>query len=154
MGRVQLALPGLTLSAARPLVPLEAVQVLLDRDEDAVLALVEKGDLGWAWDIRTPTATRREVRVWRESVLELMGADIAERHGTCLGVLDTFLPHRDLRLTELARWFACSSSHVSNLIRDGCLALAGERPDHSSVAAVTRITRASVVSLLDGRRIL
>lgn len=151
---MQLALPGLTLSAARPLVPLEACQVLLDRDEDAVLALVEKGDLGWAWDIRTPSAIRREVRVWRESLLELMGADRAEHHGTALAVLDTFLPHRDIRLTEIARWLSCSSSHVSNLLRDGCLALAGERPDHSSVAAVTRVTRASVVSFLDGRRML
>lgn len=150
---MQLALP-LTLPSGRPLVPLEACFVLLDRDEDEVLGEVETGKLGWAFDLRTRGAVRREVRVWRESLLERLAGLQPQTSGSTLAVVDTFLPHRDIRLMELARWFSCSGSHITNLVRDGSLELAGDRPCHSSVAAVTRICRASVVSFLSCRRIL
>lgn len=151
---MQLALPGLTLPLSRPLVPMEALLTLLDRDEDQVLSEIERGGLGWAWDIRTQGAARREVRVWRDSVMEYMQGVPPRASGSALAVLDTFLPHRDVRLTELQRWFSCSNTHVCNLLRDACLTVAGPRPEHSSVTAVTRITHASVVAFLESRRIL
>ena len=41
--RVQLLLTGLTLPSSRPLIPIEAAMVLLDRNEDEVPAAVESG---------------------------------------------------------------------------------------------------------------
>jgi hypothetical protein len=64
----QLGLP-ITLPDDRALIPLEAAQLILDLDEDSVLGEIERGKIGWAWDIRTPAATRREIRVWRKSLL-------------------------------------------------------------------------------------
>lgn len=149
----QLRLPGLSLPDSRHLIPLEACQILLDLDEDSILGAIENGRLGWAWDIRTPGAERREIRVWRESLMAKMAGADGSVDTEIDQVVESILPHRDLRLMELARWFACSGSHVSNLIRDGCLALAGDRPTHSSAAAVTRVTRESVARFLDGRRV-
>ncbi len=149
--RFQLALP-ITLPDDRPLIPLEAAQIILDLDEDSVLGEIERGTLGWAWDIRTEGATRREVRVWRRSLLQrAAGQDAtAELEGV---VESIFKAGEDYRLMQLARWLACSGSHVSNLIRDGLLALVGDRPKHSSAAAYTVVSRASVLRFFDSRRI-
>jgi hypothetical protein len=61
------------ISARRPLVPLPAVSMFLDLTAKEVLALIEEGKLRWAFDIRTEHSGRREVRVLRQSLFELIG---------------------------------------------------------------------------------
>ena len=127
---------------------------LLDKDEDEILAEIERGSLGWVWDIRTESATtRRELRVWRDSVLQYLQGIPPRASGNALAVIDTFLPHREVRTKELKRWFSCSHFHICNLIREGSLSLAGKWPEQSSVNEYMRITRASVVAFLQARRI-
>jgi len=60
---------GFRLGAGRLLMPMAAVMVILDRSEDDLLRLVEEGELEFAFDISTGGAVRREVRIYRESLL-------------------------------------------------------------------------------------
>jgi hypothetical protein len=157
---MQLYLPGLTIPAARPLVPLEACMVLLDRDEDELLAAIEDGSLPWAWDIRGAGAERREIRVWRESVLEWVGRD--GNRGSEIANLKLeigndmpgdILPHRDLRTTELQRLFCCSQKHAQGLIEAGLLVPVRARPVESGPNAFTLVARPSVTRFLRERRV-
>ena len=163
--RFDLRLPG-----QRPLVPLEACMVLCDRDEDDLIALVQSGDLAFAWDIRGAKAERRaELRVWRESVLAYLAAapgegtrptgqnGCAPGEGTALPeeeVLERLLPHgRDtLFSTELQRMFSASQTHVQGLIDGGLLEQAGERRQVRGVNARVRVSRESVIQFLKDRR--
>ena len=60
-------------TARRPLVPLPAVTMFLNRETRDVLTLIEGGQLRWAFDIRTAKSARREVRVLRQSLFEFTG---------------------------------------------------------------------------------
>jgi hypothetical protein len=60
-------------TAQRPLVPMRAVTMFLNLSPREVLALIEEGKLRWAFDIRTTNATRREIRVLRQSLFEFTG---------------------------------------------------------------------------------
>ena len=60
---------GFRPGAGRLLMPLAAVMVILDRSEDDLWRLVEEGELEFAFDISTGGAARREVRIYRESLL-------------------------------------------------------------------------------------
>ena len=56
-----------------PLIPLPAAALFLNRSRREVLSLVESGKLRWAFDIRSPRASRREVRILRQSLFDLAG---------------------------------------------------------------------------------
>jgi hypothetical protein len=60
---------GFRFGAGRMLMPMAAVMAILDRSEDDLLRLVEEGGLEFAFDISTGGAARREVRIYRESLL-------------------------------------------------------------------------------------
>src|SRR5579871_6890261 len=60
-------------TARRPLVPLRAVSMYLDKGTRQVLTLIEGGTLRWTFDIRSTRAARREVRVFRQALFEFTG---------------------------------------------------------------------------------
>ena len=62
----------------RPLVPLPAVMMFLDRSANEVIELIEDGKLRWAFDIRTTKAGSREVRILRQSLFEYTGLYVRE----------------------------------------------------------------------------
>lgn len=125
--------------------------VLLDRDEDDVLAAIESGVLTWAWDIRREGAERREIRVWRDSLLDvLLGTRKSADEGDVAALL---LPERPIRTTELQRLWSCSSSHVTHLLVDGTLKAEAPRETGSGPNAFARISPAVVRSFLRGRRL-
>jgi len=70
-------------SPSRPLVPLAAAMLFLNKNSKQVLALIEDGQLRWAFDIRRAGVERREVRVLRQSLFEFTGlhAPPTERAG-------------------------------------------------------------------------
>jgi hypothetical protein len=146
---VQTTLP-LAIPAARPLVPLEACMVLLDRDEDELLAGIEEGALEWAWDIRGPEAERREIRVWRQSVLDFAsGTRVTRQHED---VLREILPGAHPRRTpEIQRLFSASQCHVQHLVEAGLLAAGGPRTAASGPASFTLISRESLCRFLAER---
>jgi hypothetical protein len=161
---MQLQLP-ISLPVGRMLLPLEAVMVLTDRDEDQVLSLVDTGALTWAWDLRHPDAKRRMIAVWRTSLMLYLedpqrmgrGVTAAElrrsqaQHET--EVLQNLLPRSrpEVRSTELMRMWSCSSTHIHDLIGAGCFDCVngpGRGPN-----GYARVTTASVTTFLRERRV-
>lgn len=57
----------------RPLLPMPAVAMFLNKRSREVMELIEDGELRWAFDIRSAKAGRREVRVLRQSLFEYAG---------------------------------------------------------------------------------
>lgn len=153
--------------AGRVLIPLEAVMVLTDKDEDQVLSLIETGAIAWAWDLRSKEATRREVRVWRESLLDYLHHDDGPRTPPSVKARLTdqdeaptyqaLMPHSrpELRTTELTRLWSVSSTHMHALIADQLLAEAGreEKRPASGPNSYIKVTRESVIAFLMSRRI-
>src|SRR5687768_14820059 len=130
---VQLGM-DLRISAERPLVPLEACVVLLDQDCDALLNLIERGALRWAFDIRRESADRREVRVLRDCILSYplpekewqRGGTEAELDDATKNILPPLASEHvaaisTIKVPVLARRFGCEPEHIRNLIKDGSL---------------------------------
>jgi hypothetical protein len=60
-------------TSRRPLVPMAAVELFLNRSRKEVLELIDEGRLRWAFDIRSRVAAAKEVRVLRQSLFEYTG---------------------------------------------------------------------------------
>jgi hypothetical protein len=147
-------------TASRPLVPLPAVLMFLNKRSPQVLALIEEGKLRWAFDIRTAGAATREIRVLRQSLFEYTRLCVPDENldesdeREFAGVVDLILPADKpdglaLRGTEVARCFSCTPQHVLNLVREKSLrAVDAPRKAHVSPP----IVRASVVEFLKKRR--
>lgn len=155
----------------RPLVPLPVVMVLTDCKEYDLMKRIEDGSLAWAWDISRASARRREVRIWRVSVLDFLRTQgnpdqAMNRHNAMLEseVLPSLFPHSrpELRSPELQRLFSASQTHIQGLIDAECLRAVGwgdhnhdmnDRPPCGPNSYV-RIARKSVVEFLQAQRIL
>lgn len=127
--------------------------VLLDRGEDEVLAAIESGSLAWAWDIRRAGAERREIRIWRDSLLDVV---VGQKRSGALdqaAVFAAMLPPRPIRTTELQRFWSCSSSHISHLLEDGLLTAVAAREAGSGPNSFARVTPESIRSFLTARRV-
>lgn len=140
------------LPVSRPLIPLEAAMVMLDRDEDQVLYLIEAGGLTFAWDIRSQDAERREVRVWRDCIRAHVNGDpqpeLPEDQ-----VINSFLPHTaEVRSTQLRRIFTASQGHVQNLINQGLVC--GLNEACTGPNGYVRVERGSIINFLRSRRII
>jgi hypothetical protein len=104
---------------------------------DDVLKLIDSRAIRWAWDISRKGSARREVRIWRESLLAYLaqeeGGD-GPSPGLSLGqVIETILPRpgslsvraATLRGKELQRRWLCGATHIARLIADGELTRVG-----------------------------
>lgn len=152
--RLQLVIPTITqqIPAARPLVPVEAAMVILDRDEDEILHAVETGSLGWAWDIATPGAARMELRIWRESIQALSSAQVDEPI-EAEAVIARILPPTDLRSPQVQRIFSCSSTHIHALIDAGTFDVVTPPAAESGPRSYSVLSRDSVARFLRSRRV-
>ncbi len=143
---------NIQLPVSRPLVPIEAAMVMLDRDEDQVLCLIEAGGLTYAWDIRSQNAERREVRIWRDCLLASINGSPQPEHPEDT-VLNSLVPHTaEIRSTQLRRIFTASQGHIQNLINQGLLH--GLNEACTGPNGYVRVQRASVVNFLRNRRII
>lgn len=147
------------LPTGRPLVPAQALMVVLDRSEDDIKYLWEAGLLRFAFDVASPCAKRKEVRVWRESVLEYQtgntdyilrrndAADLARAVAACVPAGNGPVP-----LAKLARLWTVSSTHLHDLVKAGSIsALAGQDLKQTQTPA---LDRQSVIEFLQRRRIV
>jgi hypothetical protein len=126
---------------------------LLDENEDQIVAGIEDGRLSLAWDIASPGSRRREIRVWRDSLLAAMRHQPGPVTADVRPIIEAMLPGRDLLHRELQRIFSCSGSHISELLHLEALHEAGARPGHSSPLHFTRVLRLSVATFL-ARRVI
>ncbi len=139
-----------------PLMPVQAIMCLLGWDEDRVLAMVESGALAWAWDIRSRSAKRRDIRIWTQGLAEwrTTGSNEAIAALPISQVLERIFPHHraEFRATELKALFCCGHQHVLNLIAEGLL-IATSQPCTGPNGS-PHVTRDSVAKFLTERRLL
>ena len=69
------------LAACRPLVPMPAAVLFLNRNGHAVMKLIEEGRLRWAFDLRSARAEHKSVRILRQSLFEYAGLYVSEPEG-------------------------------------------------------------------------
>lgn len=125
--------------------------VLLDADEDEIVRSIEDGTLTLAWDIASPGSKRREIRVWRDSLLAVMRRQAGPDAAGVRPIIESLLPGRDPLHREVQRLLSCGNAHVSDLLNLEALLPAGRRPEFSCAGHVTRILRLSVVTFLERR---
>lgn len=128
--------------------------VLLDADEDDLVHAIEDGTLSLAWNIASPGSKRREIRVWRDSLLAAMRRQTGPDVAAVRPIIEAMLPGRDLLHREVQRLLSCCSSHVTELLNLEALHPAEARPAFSCPGHATRILRLSVVTFLERRIIL
>lgn len=158
-------------TASCPLVPMPAIMLFLNRKQRAVVALIETGQLRWAFDIRSATAATREIRVLRNSLFEYTRlrprecfheSDRHEFADIIRAILPEPKPERGkLRQTaraakcepvvtsaQVAQCFSCSTGHVRKLLREKLLRAPAKRATGDDVI----LLRASVIEFLWKRR--
>lgn len=103
----------------KPLLPVRGVVSLIDRDEDAVLKLLEIGDIGWAWDLSLEGRLGRtkEIRVLPAAVADYMMGRPCAMEWT--EVLQMLLPAgvHTLRTPRVTRLLNISFTHLFSLGR-------------------------------------
>jgi hypothetical protein len=131
------------------MIPLRGCVAALGLGEQAVLELLEGGQLRWAWDLRRPKARRAYVVVLAQSLRAYQqgGGPPAEWADVLKLVLP---PHRPmLRAVEVARTLSVTPHHANNLIRDGLLIVLNPRRGRTTSPLVTS---ASLARFLQMRR--
>jgi hypothetical protein len=158
------------LTARCPLVPLPAIMLFLNKKQRAVVALIEAGQLRWAFDIRSASAATREIRVLRDSLFEYTHLRPREHYHESdqhefAEIVQAILPEQKQKrprrmpgLTaaqepvvtgiEVAQCFSFSPGHVRKLLRDNLLRAPGRHEPGDAVL----VLRASVVEFLRKRR--
>lgn len=139
-----------------PLWPVAAAVAWLRQPEAQILAWVDAGRVGWAWNLGRRAARHREIRLWFRS-LEALKLGVPEPdHLTPDEVADAVIGHArpTLRAVEVAALLNCHRSTVTRFLVEGELRAAEtgrpRRGPHSSVS----ITRDSLVKLLVDRRVV
>lgn len=140
------------LQCLRPLLAADVLSGLADLSHERIVWLIETGELATAWDIRTVGAGRPEIRIWRESMLDL----VAQRPQTRRPVADviaSIMPHgrETLRTPEVHRLLGCSQLHTYRLIEDGLLEVEGRRTQIRGTNSIYRVRRESLVRFLMAR---
>jgi hypothetical protein len=135
------------LPARWPLVPVDVAAFFLDRAPDEVRLEAESA---WAWDIASPQRDRRELRIWRRCLLAVKqpSLTIPEQHAQ---VLDSFLPRRGLRGTELQNLFYCTTQHIAELDAAGLIVVERDALARSGPRASKLYSRDSIVNFLTAR---
>jgi hypothetical protein len=139
----QTSLP-ITVAQRTVLVGVETVRAKFGCDAESVFAMVDNGQLRWAFDVSLDgggSATGiRELRFWTGEIVapEAQRAVSLEKVLRCISGQGT-----TLRRGEIERQWIVSAQHVSRLVKNGDLTL----------ASAGHVTRASVEQFLKRRHI-
>jgi len=139
----------LRVALRRPLLPSKAVEALLDLGPDGVIREIESGRLEWAWDIRSPDAAKRDLRVWAPCVRHFMDGVFAPIAGDPYAAI---LPATRAvwRGTDLQRLFTCSETHITHLLDAGELTALNPQRARTISAEIPRL---AVLNFLLKRRL-
>ena len=148
----------LRIPTRRPLLPLKAAMVFLDRSEDDIDRLVDDSHLA-GFDLSAPGAKRRWLVVWRQSCVNYKADGDCGENATVEEIIADCLPKREtLRATEVKALFSCNQGHLANLIGAGCLHVAAAGLGGTAAVRGPKssplVTRASVAKFLTDRRIV
>jgi hypothetical protein len=149
----------LKLPTGVPLLHLETVAAVLNRDKEDVRDLITRRLLAYAFNIAGRDAERQEVRVLALSVKEYQdnGVKPIRTQSVPDHIIDIILPRHGLTATpqglamraiQLARRLNCDSFHIAHLVRDGLLI----KPEQSRGPKESPlILRSSAVAFLKAR---
>lgn len=169
----QQRLPGLTVSYRVPLMDITTAKGILRCDEDDILDFIATREIRWAFDLRSPGATKAFIRILAHSVHEFSGSLSSEGRASASGastnssnfgvrtsndlttieaVLDHMFPHRRqyLRGTELATEWNTGSDFIHDMIKAGELKIVPGTGD--TINKTPTIYRTSAEQLLRTRR--
>jgi hypothetical protein len=134
----------------RPLVSVAVACVLADADAIKVRQACEDGKIEWSFNVGTgDQGDRREIRIWRGSLLKWMGASVPSV--TADDVLSDILLNRDLRSSELWRRLAISRRHLCRMLPE--LKVVQEAKAERGINAACKISNASARKMLLNRRL-
>jgi hypothetical protein len=143
----------------RPLMHSSAAENCLDISSRTLNALIESGELPFAWNFSCGRA-RKEIRILAHCIVERSIGTIqsigATRNLKLPDVVNLILPQtrESMRGAELQRMFHFSSSLIFDLHRHGEIKKVAERLPAVGPNASPRFTRASLIKLLEKRRVL
>ena len=146
--------PPILVPVRRPLLPLAACAVLLGLPHWKIQRLVEDGRLQFAFNIATPGARTRALRVLTKSVRDFLanpGALRSETADELTAELNGLFPPLCLTYSSTAveAVLGCSHQHVKRLVLAGLLAQT--KPGTTGRAAI--LSRKACVEFLRSRRI-
>lgn len=151
--RPQIDLPlNVAADSRRKLVTLDVAMDRLDLDtHDEVLAAIDTGAIAWAWDISSPGAERREVRVFWRCTRE--GEIRSSQHLTEDAVYREIIPAHwgRVRQASIYRRWTCSQEHITALITAGCFTALTEA--RAGADGSPEVTRESVIQFLKTRKL-
>jgi hypothetical protein len=132
----------------RPLVSVWGAALLLNQNEDQVVARIEDGSLLYVFDINLGAPRKRCLRILTACVFDLI-AGLKSDARSLAAVIGSILPVRpSLRVGEIAFLFHASAWHIVNLCRAGLVRRKGAE------SRSMRVDRASLASFLTARRVL
>jgi hypothetical protein len=111
-------LPGHSVKP-RPLMPISAVTWRLDRHENEVLAMIEEGELLFAFDVRSPKALKSSPRVLAQSVEDYLAGNRPreDEQTEWQRVASLIFPDKPVLVKyELARLLNCGRQHATDLV--------------------------------------
>lgn len=125
-GQMQESTPALAGRKPRALMCVQSAMWALDLNEDEVLRLIDDGQLLWAFDISSPGARCRDIRILSDSVAAIMqGRPVAALNETSIQeawVVSRIFPAAEfVKVKEVARILSCSSTHVFHLVHSGAV---------------------------------
>jgi hypothetical protein len=132
----------------------------LDRRENEVLALIEEGELLWAFDVRTPAAARPSVRVLYQSVEDYLAGNrpsgtVASEEAEWQQVASLVFPDKPTIVNcELAGLLNCGRQHVMDLVHAKQFRLLPGTRFHPGRNGSPQIVTASAKEWLQKRRML
>jgi hypothetical protein len=136
-----------------PLLRVATTQDVLNKSRDEVNAMIESGELPFAFDLSAKPSSRKEPRIFSLCVAEKSGwkNPIGQTKNFKLPeVIGMILPKRDVRSSELKRLFACSRDLICSLAKD--LRVARQPAVSDGPNCYTVFHRESVEKFLTGRR--
>jgi hypothetical protein len=137
-----------------PLLRVQTVQDCLDKTRQQVNAMIDSGELLFAFDLSANQKNRTDPRIFTLCVAECTGWKNPAgqtKNYKLHEVLRMILPPRDVRSTEMRRIFSCSSDHVYQLAKN--FTIARKPTVNKGPNAFTVFHYVSVENFLERRRI-
>lgn len=140
----------------RPLWKVKTIEDFFDQSRQQVMAKIENGDFPWAFNIGVGE-NRREPRVLGYCVMEQVLGPFkgigATKNLRLPEVIDLILPKRDIRSTELKRFFSCNEQHVHHGLASK-FTITKKPAAKGGPYSYTVFSRASIERFLTSRRML
>ena len=150
-------LQPITFTVQRPLISLSTAAALANQSTGELLLRLEDGSIRYAFDVATPNASRRAVRILARSLADyLAGAELVRHESPqeLPDVVASMFPAlaEAIRTETLSRILDCDGDHTLDLVRAGCVQVVNQFRRGQGGTAL--IARRSCEGFLIGRRLV